>query len=170
MSSLTVALAALGGVVLAAVVAHGAWQARKAGPKRAAIHPGAPRAEPIEPVLGNTTARDAAELPPGGTEPRPAKRPSPRLDALIDPIAPLTVEAPVSGEVVLMHMPTTRRAGSKLFFIEGLNAETGEWEPAAAGQRYGELQAGVQLANRPGALNEIEYPEFLQKGQAFAET
>ena len=34
MSNLTVALAALGGVVLAGVVAHGAWQARKAGPTR----------------------------------------------------------------------------------------------------------------------------------------
>ena len=170
MSSLTIALASLGGVVLAAVVAHGAWQARKAGPKRAAVEPGVPRPEPIEPVLGNATARDAAELPPAGAEPRPTKRASPRLDALIDAIAPLTVEAPVSGEVVLMHMPTTRRAGSKPFFIEGLNAETGEWELAAAGQRYGELQAGVQLANRTGALNEIEYSEFVQKVQAFAET
>ena len=34
-NSLTVALASLGGVVLAGVVAHGAWQARRAGPKRA---------------------------------------------------------------------------------------------------------------------------------------
>ena len=170
MNSLTVALAALGGVVLAAVVAHGAWQARKAGPKRAAIDPGAPRPEPIEPVLGSAMVRDAAELPPAGAEPRASRRLLPRLDALIDAIAPLTVEAPVSGEVVLMHMPTTRRAGSKPFFIEGLNAETGEWEPAAAGQRYGELQAGVQLANRTGALNEIEYSEFVQKVQAFAET
>jgi hypothetical protein len=35
MSTLMVALASLGGVVLAGVVAHGAWQARRAGPKRA---------------------------------------------------------------------------------------------------------------------------------------
>ena len=35
MSTLTVALASLGGVVLAGVIAHGAWQARRAGPKRA---------------------------------------------------------------------------------------------------------------------------------------
>ncbi len=47
--------------------------------------------------------------------------------------------------------------------IEGLNIDTGEWEPPAPGQRYSELQAGVQLANRSGALNEIEYSEFVQK-------
>ncbi|HMC16449.1 MAG TPA: cell division protein FtsZ, partial [Albitalea sp.] len=76
MNSLTVALAALGGVVLAGVVAHGAWQARKAGPRRAAIDPAAPRPDPIEPVLGSATARNAAELPAAGSEPRPPKRPS----------------------------------------------------------------------------------------------
>jgi hypothetical protein len=53
--------------------------------------------------------------------------------------------------------------------IEGLNAETGEWESPAPGHRYGEFQAGVQLANRGGALNEIEYSEFAQKLERFAE-
>jgi hypothetical protein len=54
--------------------------------------------------------------------------------------------------------------------IEGLNAESGEWEQPVSGQRYSEFQAGVQLANRHGALNQIEYSEFVQKVQAFAET
>jgi hypothetical protein len=102
-------------------------------------------------------------------EPRSARRGVPRLDALIDAIAPLTIEAPISGEMVLAHLPTSRRSGSKPFLIEGLNAENGEWEPPAAGQRYGEFQAGVQLANRTGALNEIEYSEFVQKVQVFAD-
>jgi hypothetical protein len=31
------------------------------------------------------------------------------------------------------------------------------------------LQAGVQLANRTGPLNEIEYSEFVMKAQAFAD-
>jgi hypothetical protein len=39
-----------------------------------------------------------------------------------------------------------------------------------AGQQYRELQAGVQLANRHGALNEIEYSEFVQKLQPFADS
>jgi len=171
-SSLTAALAALGGLVLAGVVAHGAWQARKAGPKRAVLAPTTPRAEPREPVFESPAAAPAAhpaELPPASLEARAPRRISARLDALIDAIVPLTIEAPISGEMVLLHLPTTRRAGSKPLLIEGLNADTGEWEVPAPGQRYGEFQAGVQLANRTGALNEIEYSEFVQKVQAFAE-
>ena len=169
MSTLTIALASLGGVVLAGVVAHGAWQARKAGPKRAV--PGPERAEPREPVMdleGDTpaVADDALVAPP---DRRVNRRIVNRLDALIDAIAPLRIEAPVSGAMVLVHLPTTRRAGGKPFLIEGLNAESGDWEAPANGQRYGEFQAGVQLANRTGPLNEIEYSEFVQKVQAFAD-
>ncbi|HEV8688788.1 MAG TPA: cell division protein ZipA C-terminal FtsZ-binding domain-containing protein, partial [Ideonella sp.] len=36
-------------------------------------------------------------------------------------------------------------------------------------QRYSEFQAGLQMANRHGAVNEIEYSEFVQKIEAFAE-
>ncbi len=169
MSTLTIALASLGGVVLAGVVAHGAWQARKAGPKRAVLVP--ERAEPREPVMDldssdPAASDDALAAPP---DRRVNKRIVNRLDALIDAIAPLRIEAPVSGAMVLAHLPTTRRAGGKPFLIEGLNAESGEWEPPAHRQRYGEFQAGVQLANRIGPLNEIEYSEFVQKVQAFAD-
>jgi hypothetical protein len=37
------------------------------------------------------------------------------------------------------------------------------------GQRYMSLQAGVQLANRSGPLNEIEFSEFVAKTQAFCD-
>jgi hypothetical protein len=178
MSSLTVALASLGGVVLAGLVAHGAWQARKAGPKRAA--PSDARAEQREPVMGDSApeaapelgeadARDIGELVDRPPERRLNKRVVPKLDALIDSIATLRVEAPIAGAFAIAHLPTTRRAGGKPFLIEGLNAQTGEWEALVADQSYGEFQAGVQLANRTGALNEIEYSEFVQKVQAFTE-
>jgi hypothetical protein len=173
-NTLTIALASLGGVVLAGVIAHGAWQAHRAGPKRAERP--ADRAEPREPVMdgGAPPAEPAGPSALEGVlapapERRASKRVVPRLDALIDSIATLTVDAPVSGAQVLVHLPTTRRAGGKPFAIEGLNTETGEWEPPALGQHYGEFQAGVQLANRTGALNEIEYSEFVQKAQAFAD-
>lgn len=188
MSSLTIALACVGGVVLAGVVAHGAWQARKAGPRRAE-QPSAPGStrdakEPrefVEPVLGDVPAAEPDPLPAPVLAVDPDDKPvSPlavaaprrqalRIDALIDAIATLTLEAPVSGDMVLTHQPTTRRAGSKPFLIEGLNADTGEWESPLPGKRYGELQAGVQLANRSGAMNEIEYSEFVQKIQPFAD-
>ncbi len=171
MNDLTIALSVLGAVVLGGVVAHGAWQARRAGPRRAA---GAAREEPREPVLGDTPVagerrEPSIDLASAGFELRPMRRAAPRLDALIDAIVPLTVEQPVAGETVLAHLPPTRRAGSKPFLIEGLSADNGEWEAIAAGHRYSEFQAGVQLANRTGAINEIEYSEFVQKVQAFAE-
>jgi len=162
--SLTVALVVLAALVLAAIVAHGAWQARRAGPKRAAPDLLVTR---LEPTLGDEHPK-AAPLAAALPEAKPARRGA-RLDGLIDAIAPLTIDAPVSGELALTHFPPTRRAGTKPFHIEGLNAETGEWELPALNQRYGEFQAGVQLANRNGALNEIEYSEFVQKVQGFAE-
>ena len=98
-----------------------------------------------------------------------SRRGVPRLDALIDALVPLRLDAPISGDLALAHQPPTRRAGGKPFYIEGLDTETGEWEPPSPGQRYSELQAGVQMANRGGPLNEIEYSEFVQKVQAYAE-
>ena len=69
----------------------------------------------------------------------------------------------------LAGMPTTRRAGSTPFAMEGYNEAAQRWETPLPGQRYSAFQAGVQLANRAGALNEIEYSEFVMKTQAFAD-
>lgn len=93
----------------------------------------------------------------------------PGLDPLIDVIAPLQPEQTVSGDAALAALPPTRRAGSKPFAIEGLNEATQQWETPQPGQRYQAFQAGVQLANRMGALNEIEFSEFVVKAQAFAD-
>jgi hypothetical protein len=92
------------------------------------------------------------------------------LDALIDVITPLVPEAEVSGDAVLAALPGTRRVGSKPFAVEGLSESSGEWEVPRPGQRYRVLQAGVQLANRSGPLNDIEFSEFVVKTQAFADT
>ena len=119
----------------------------------------------VEPTLGEAPRR-CRRAP---AAPAAARRVSSRVDALIDAIATLGLEAPVPGETVIAHLPASRRAGGKPLFIEGLNTETSQWETPQACERYGELQAGVQLANRSGALNEIEYSEFVQKTQAFAD-
>jgi hypothetical protein len=172
MNSLTIALASLGGVVLAGIVAHGAWQARRAGPKRAT----GPREEPgslatgtpDDPGLDAGEEGDAAHAV-GGVPRRLSTRVPLQLDALIDAFATLALDAPVTGDALAPHLPSKRHVGSKLVLVEGLNSETGRWEAPAAGQRYGELQAGVQLASRTGALNEIEYSEFVQRIQALAD-
>jgi hypothetical protein len=59
--------------------------------------------------------------------------------------------------------------GTKPFHVEGCSDLTGEWEALVAGRRYSAFQAGVQLANRVGALNNIEFSEFVVKTQAFAD-
>ena len=54
---------------------------------------------------------------------------------------------------------------SKPLLIEGLDSESGTWETPGHGRRYTEFQAGVQMANRSGPLNEIEYSEFVSRSQ-----
>ena len=212
MSDLAIALAALGGLVLVALLAHGLWQARKAGPRqakpagagtatrvakaaRAAKGAASVRSEPglsagpvgagadgaVEPGFGPPAGAASAGEPDGGTASstpgrtmafaarRPSRRREPQLDPLIDAYATLRLESPIAGDAVLPHLPTVRHAGSKLVLWEGLHVDTGRWEPPLAGQRYSELQAGVQLASRTGALNEIEYSTFVQRVQEVGE-
>ncbi len=168
--SLMTALAVLALLVLAAVLVHGAWRARQARPRRADGTPDLPR---VDPVLGGDSVASAVAAADAAVDVElrapPPRRAGARLDPLIDAIAPIALETPVSGELALTHLPSTRRAGSKPFLIEGLNAESGAWELPGAGQRYSEFQAGVQMANRSGALNEIEFSEWVQKLQGFAD-
>lgn len=91
------------------------------------------------------------------------------LDPLIDAVASLQTEHAVPGEAVLAALPPTRRVGSKSFAIEAFNEATQQWEKPAPSHRYRLFQAGVQLANRTGALNDIEFSEFVHKAQAFAD-
>jgi hypothetical protein len=124
----------------------------------------APATSPLVPQA----APHAAPLAFNGLVASPEKRPT--LDALIDVIAPLALETEVSGDAVLAALPGTRRVGSKPFAVEGQSILNGDWEIPRLGQRYRALQAGVQLANRAGALNDIEFSEFVVKAQAFADT
>lgn len=131
-------------------------------------------AETVEPGLKADAASQRATASAAGphAQQRSVERHVERrvaLDALIDALAVVQLEQPTAGEAILQVQPTTRRAGSKPFQVEGRNASTGQWEPVRAGQRYSQLQAGVQLANRMGPLNEIEFSEFAMKVQTFAD-
>jgi hypothetical protein len=164
MSGFTVGLAILGGLLLAAIVGWNAWTTRRNTPRQPEVAVVAAVAdvaqERSEPVFDDSLA-------PMAPLPLPEKKPG--LDALIDGLAQIAVDAPVSGEAALAALPPTRRAGSKPFAIEGRNEFTLEWETPRPGQRYAAFQAGVQLANRSGALNEIEFSEFVMKTQGFAD-
>jgi hypothetical protein len=166
MMSLQLSLLVVGVLLLLAMAVSYAWLARKNKPRQA---------EPVEPgLVASLDARiepHMSDHPLNGdsfvSSPAPEKKPA--LDPLIDAVAPIALEAPVSGEAVLAALPSTRRVGSKPFFIEGFNEMAQRWEAPTAGQHYSQLQAGVQLANRSGALNDIEFSEFVMKTQNFCD-
>ena len=180
--TLTVALALVAAAVLALLALQAWWKARRLKPRAMTLEETVssrfePALEGAGPGADALASRAFADTRPHGLADAGVapvvrlapRRGVPRLDALIDALVPLRLDAPISGELALAHQPPTRRAGGKPFYIEGLDAETGEWEPPTAGRHYSELQAGVQMANRGGPLNEIEYSEFVQKVQAYAE-
>lgn len=186
MSTLQISLAMAGGVVLAGIVAHSAWTTWRNTPKQpepetpdesAVRDANEARTEPAFEGDAPLPPLDAGSaLEPGidadhfaATRPAPLPKNPVGLDPLIDVIAPIPLEKPVSGDTVLAALPATRRVGTKPFAVEGFNPATDHWEPAAAGQHYNALQAGVQLANRTGALNDIEFSEFVMKAQTFAD-
>jgi ZipA, C-terminal FtsZ-binding domain len=194
MNSLLLGLSIAGGVVLAGVIAHGTWTARKRAPKLADTEEG---------TRGSAGALDSASLSGlstphhkndreepvlyAGTKPLPVEpmfdvaqfdselatlpvlEKKLSLDPLIDVLTAIDLDAPLTGDAILAALPATRRVGSKPFAVEGLREDGLEWEVPRPGQRYTSLQAGVQLANRTGALNEIEYSEFVIKAQNFAD-
>ena len=165
MDSLQISLLVAGGVTLLVVVGYNQWVSRRSAPRQAemtepdaSLPPSADNdAGPVEPVLED----DFQNLP------QPERKPV--LDALIDVISTIEVDQPVSGDAALAALPATRRVGTKPFHVEGCSELTGDWEPLLPGRRYSAFQAGVQLANRVGPLNEIEFSEFVVKTQAFAD-
>jgi hypothetical protein len=178
MSSLQLSLAAIGALTVGAVVVYNYWTSRKnaprkADPQREPLHE--PSSHAIEPVLDT----DPALPESGGETHEPVLKDTfthlsqpdrkTQLDALIDVLATIEVDQPVSGDAALAALPTTRRVGTKLFSVEGFGQESGQWEALVPGRRYSAFQAGVQLANRMGALNNIEFSEFVVKTQAFAD-
>ena len=169
MSGLQIGLLIVGALVLAAIAAHGAWSSGRNLPRQATTQESdaGPDTVPldrtaIEPEL-DLVAFDGVNFAANAPEKKAT------LDALIDVIATITLDAPVSGEACLAALPPTRRVGSKPFAVEGYCGVRQRWEVPSAGQRYALFQAGVQLANRSGALNEIEYSEFIMKTQAFCD-
>lgn len=183
MNTLLLGLSVAGGVVLAGVVAHGAWTARKAAPKLADENQSTGRPNSDKHDASHAPASDASSqhIEPSfmadllgsdfdqGMSAASSTDKKASLDPLIDVLAPIDLDEVVSGDAVLAALPVTRRVGSKPFAVEGRHEAIDVWEAPRAGHRYTALQAGMQLANRTGAMNEIEYSEFVIKTQTFAD-
>ncbi len=179
MGQLQQALLVVGALIIAAVVAFNIWQSWQLRRRR-------PRAEGAGPLMVDESSIPAgrdAQREPGlddepqyvepqfaSAEPTRLRPPALRIDPLIDAIASFMFEQPVPGVSLLSRMPRIARVGTKPLLFEGRNAESGVWETLQPSERYAELQAGVQLASRSGALNAIEYSEFVTKCHAVGET
>lgn len=116
-----------------------------------------------EPVAKAAPATPATESVPDG-QPAAAV-----IDPLIDCIVPMHLERKASGDRILPLTGRLRRAGTKQVHIEGLRVEANAWEPVTAGHQYEDLQVAVQLANRSGPLNALEFSEFVNAVEALAE-
>lgn len=171
MNSLQNSLLIVGGLTLVGVVLYNIWTARQNSPRQAAPDlSGAGLDQGLDASLAERKGPQDPSFLEDAIDILPTPEKKPPLDALIDVIAAIEVDAQVSGDAALAALPATRRVGTKPFAVEGLNDTTGEWEMPVAGRRYHAFQAGVQLANRVGPLNEIEYSEFVIKAQAFADS
>jgi hypothetical protein len=176
MTTLQIGLALMGGVVVLAVLLYNRWSTQRNLPRRSQGGPelepglnGVPFEDPLPQQGRVEPSMDDFEtlVPHGQTGASLALRS--QLDPLIDVLVTLVPDHPVAGEAVLAAMPRSRRIGSKPFAVEAYHADSASWELPRPGRQYQSLQAGVQLANRAGALNEIEFSEFVNKTQLLAD-
>lgn len=183
MSDLQLALMALGGVFILAVIAFNAWQERKARGKaekafgavaRDALFeaPGGRR----EPTLGNvpvpTDVVEAAEEIPlvARVEPEELEAPggpSAEISAKVDTVAVILADGPIRREQ-LAPLEEALREHTTPVHIEGIVDE--QWHPIEESPRqsWRELRVGLQLASRAGALGEEEIERFNRTIAEFA--
>jgi hypothetical protein len=110
----------------------------------------------------------AAPLPGMTAETPPAEVAENLVDPLIDCMIPLALEGAARGDKILPALLKLRRVGNKPIHYIGL-AVNGDWEPIVHGGVYTKLQAGVQMATRTTALNELEYSELVTRLRAVAD-
>jgi hypothetical protein len=130
--------------------------------------------ERFEPRIGDISELDAGSEPALFLHPEGAAHAAlremplaPLVDAAIHAVMTLSVDSALPGEKWLQAMHSLRHAGRHQVVVEGDTA----FGPSAldAAQRYSTVRIGVQLANRSGALNEIEFSEFVAVLQQQAE-
>jgi hypothetical protein len=127
--------------------------------------PGAPMAGA---GMGAAALDPLASLPGAKPDTPPAQLAENLVDPLIDCLIPLNIEGALRGEKILPALLKLRRVGNKPVHFVGL-AVNGDWEPIVHGGVYTKLQAGVQLATRSTALNELEYSEMVTRLRAVAD-
>lgn len=188
MTELQMSLMAIGGTIVIGVFSYNKWQEYKArkSVQRAfsSEHDDVLMKSPAgssdvrhEPTLvpGEMTAaeqpdddKDVSSSEERVEQPVQAQQKDLPIDDLIDCSISLTLESPLRGEKVFPKLQALRHVGNKPVHFIG-QREDGTWEPIMHGGQYYALFAGVQLANRSGALNEIEYSELITRLRQIAD-
>ena len=172
----------IGAVIVVGVIAYNKWQEYKARKSVARAF-----SSDHDDVLMREQARepsfehggnggDSGEVEPQlgptlkGTDPAiPAAELAISLvDPLIDCLIPLSLETAVRGDKILPVLHTLRHVGNKPVHFIGMHVN-GDWEPINHGGVYTKLQAGVQMASRTTALNELEYSELVTRLRALSD-
>ncbi|MBI1890779.1 MAG: cell division protein [Burkholderiales bacterium] len=189
MTDLQTSLIAIGSAIVVGVIVYNKWQEYKArktverafatptddvlmqsdvshGQSNARVEPSLhARAGDIPLSTSETAAANVADsMLAAGVE---ALRELP-VDPLIDCVIPLSLETPVHGERLVPILQTLRHVGSKPVHFIGQSSD-GHWESVVHRGAYVALQAGVQLASRSGALNELEYSELVMRLRQIAD-
>ncbi|MEO6353513.1 MAG: cell division protein ZipA C-terminal FtsZ-binding domain-containing protein [Burkholderiaceae bacterium] len=187
MTDLQISLIAIGGTIVVGVISYNKWQEYKTRknverafsndhddvlmqPSAATDGASNTRHEP-----GFSMPADAAAVTDAavGTIPAEAQMPLPAQDLPVDPLIdcniPLMLEGVVHGEQIMPALQTLTHIGSKPIHFIGLRQDQ-IWEAVRSGGIYSALQAGVQLANRSSALNELEYSDLVMRLRAVADT
>jgi len=125
-------------------------------------------AEPGEEVREPEIAALAATVPGADPATPAAELANSLVDPLIDCLIPLALEIAVRGDKILPVLHTLRHVGNKPIHYIGLHVN-GDWEPITHGGVYTKLQAGVQMASRTTALNELEYSELVTRLRAMSD-
>lgn len=189
MTDLQTSLIAIGSAIVVGVVTYNKWQEYKTKKSVERAFSTAPEDVLMQPAgTADASTSDRLEpsleiggdLPPIADEAQaplehqaaPAAMPAMAkdlpVDALIDCAIPLDLEQPVHGEKIILVLQTLRHVGNKPVHFIG-QREDGQWEPIGRHAVYVALLAGVQLANRSNALNELEYSELITRLRQIAD-
>jgi hypothetical protein len=175
----------IGAVIVVGVIVYNKWQEHKARKSVARafssdhddvlMRSDDPRQEPSFDLGGKGGDSEEVDMHDNvpilhGTDPAtPAAELAISLvDPLIDCLIPLALEAAVRGDKILPILQTLRHVGNKPVHFIGLHVN-GDWEPITHGGVYTKLQAGVQMASRTTALNELEYSELVTRLRAVSD-
>ncbi|MFJ7566007.1 cell division protein ZipA C-terminal FtsZ-binding domain-containing protein [Herminiimonas sp. NPDC097707] len=198
MTDLQASLIVIGGAIVVAVISYNKWQEYKAkksverafssshddvlmasGDEAIATPVYADR---LEPTLSGGDGNEESFVRAESTESQdldaqhdapvdmmpPAEEKELPVDYLIDCTIPLALTTQLRGEKILSALQSLRHVGSKPVHFAGQHIDGG-WEAITHGGIYKSLMAGVQLANRSNALNELEYSEFVMRLRQIAD-